>query len=374
MNRMIRRIGLGLRYVIQGAAFAAGLSGPGQAETVSTSAGPLSITAIATGLTEPWGLDFLPDGEFLLTERDGRLLLFSDGKVKSVTGIPDIWAEGQGGLLDVMVPRDFPRTREIWLTYTATGTGGGATAVGKGRLSEDGTRLDAFTPLWQGSYSTSGRHFGSRVIEAPDGSIFVTTGERGTGPDGMQAQDPTLPEGKTIHLTRDGAPATKLGGALAGVYSLGHRNAQGAAFDADGALWLVEHGAMGGDELNLIRQGTNYGWPVISYGLNYNGAKIGVGQEKTGMEQPVHFWDPSIAPSGLMIYQGDLLRDWRGDMFTGSLNSDFISRLDPQSGFTEERIAAPETARVRDVVQASDGAIWFLSVTHGAVYRMAPER
>lgn len=343
------------------------------ASVVDTSAGRLAISPVLTGLQEPWAIDFLPDGAFVVTERDGRLLLVRDGVASAIAGTPKVWAEGQGGLLDVMVPRDFATSREVWLTFAAPLDGGGATAVGSGRLSDDGTRLEGFVTHWQGLGVPGGRHFGSRLVEGVDGTIFVTTGDRGTGPEGMEAQDPMRPEGKVIRLTRDGKPATTLPGHAPGVFSLGHRNAQGAALDAQGNLWLVEHGARGGDELNRIEANRNYGWPVITYGVNYNGRPIGEGSEKAGMEQPVLYWDPSIAPSGLMVYQSDLIPGWRGDMFTGSLNSDFISRLDPDNRYAEERIAAPETARVRDVAQAPDGSIWFLSVIDGAVYRMAPE-
>jgi glucose/arabinose dehydrogenase len=155
------------------------------------------------------------------------------------------------------------------------------------------------------------------------------------------------------------------------VLSIGHRNPQGAALDGQGRLWLVEHGAQGGDELNLVREGANYGWPVISYGVNYNGSRIGSGTQAEGMEQPAFYWDPSIAPSGLMIYDGAMFPEWRGDVFTGSLKFDYLSRLDPDQGYAEERISGPETGRVRDVRQAPDGAIWFLSVHEGAVFRMA---
>jgi glucose/arabinose dehydrogenase len=233
---------------------------PAMAQTLDSSAGPLRITPVVTGLTEPWGMAFLPDGGLLVTERDGRLLRVQDGIAQPITGIPQVWAEGQGGLLDVMVPRDFTTSREVWLTF------------------------DAQT----------------------------------------------------------------------------------------GALWLVEHGAMGGDEVNRIESGQNYGWPAISYGVNYDGANIGEGQAKDGMQQPLHYWDPSIAPSGLMVYRGDLFPAWQGDMFTGSLNSDFLARLDPEAGFAEERLAAPQTGRVRDVIEAPDGSIWFLSVIDGAVYRIDP--
>jgi glucose/arabinose dehydrogenase len=182
--------------------------------------------------------------------------------------------------------------------------------------------------------------------------------------------------GKVILLNPDGSPAIEQEGWMPGALSLGHRNIQGAALDLSGRLLTVEHGAQGGDELNAPEAGRNYGWPVISYGINYNGDPIGQGTELKGMEQPLHYWDPSIAPSGLMVYSGKLVPEWKGDIFFGSLNSDFLGRLDPdtaaETGFFEERISAPETGRVRDVVEAPDGAIWFLSVYDGAVYRMAP--
>lgn len=347
---------------------------PAQAGTIDSSIGALEVTPVVTGLTEPWGLAFLPGGDFLVTERDGRLLWVQDGQTSEVSGAPQVWAGGQGGLLDVMVPRDFATTREVWLTYAAPVDGGGATAVGKGVLSADGRRLEGFTQLWVGQGSDSGRHFGSRVVEGADGSVFVTTGDRGTGPEGLQAQDPQRPEGKVIRLTRDGQPSAAFPDHAPGVFSSGHRNAQGMTLDAQGNLWLVEHGAQGGDELNRIEPNRNYGWPVISYGVNYGGTRIGEGQAKPGMEQPQHYWDPSIAPSGLMVYQGNLFPDWRGDFFTGSLNSDFLSRLDPDERFAEERLASPETARVRDVAEAPDGSIWFLSVIDGAVYRIGPAK
>jgi aldose sugar dehydrogenase len=179
-----------------------------------------------------------------------------------------------------------------------------------------------------------------------------------------------------IHLTRDGSPATLLPDALPGVYSSGHRNPQGAALDLDGRLLTVEHGAKGGDELNAPAVARNYGWPIASYGVNYNGKTIGLGTSLPGTEQPLHYWDPSIAPSGLMVYSGALIPEWRGDIFFGSLNSDFLGRLDPDTpaatGYAEERLASPATGRVRDVVEAPDGAIWFLSVGNGAAYRLAP--
>ncbi|MGL6210712.1 MAG: PQQ-dependent sugar dehydrogenase [Paracoccaceae bacterium] len=340
--------------------------------TVQTDAGPMQITPVITGLDEPWGVAFLPDGAVLVTERAGRLLIVRDGATAAIKGVPDVVARGQGGLLDVMIPRDFADSREVWLSFSASVQGRAATAVGKGRLSDDGTQLEGFQTLYAGDGVGGGKHFGSRVIEARDGTVYLTTGDRGTGPAGMESQDPARVEGKVIHLNRDGSPATTRDGWRPGVYSLGHRNAQGAAIGPDGALWLVEHGAQGGDEVNRVVEGRNYGWPVITYGENYGGGAIGVGTKAPGMEQPEHYWDPSIAPSGMMFYSGALIPAWKGDIFTGSLNTDFISRLDLDRGFAEERITAVETGRVRDVVEAPDGAIWFLSVLEGAAYRLAP--
>ncbi len=344
--------------------------------TVETGAGPMEITLVARGLDEPWGLAFLPDGDYLVTERAGRLWLARGDVRHRVAGAPEVFALGQGGLLDVMVPSDFATSREIWLTFALPVGKGAATATGVGRLTDDGARLEGFQTVFIGDAAPGGRHFGARLVEMPDGTIAVTTGERGTGPDGLQAQDPLSSLGKLILLNRDGSPAIVQEGWLPGALSMGHRNVQGAALDLSGKLLTVEHGAQGGDELNAPEAGRNYGWPVITYGIDYSGNPIGEGQAKTGMEQPLHYWDPSIAPSGLVVYSGKLVPEWKGDLFFGSLNSDFLGRLDPETpagtGYAEERFAAPETGRVRDVVEAPDGSIWFLSVRDGAVYRMAP--
>jgi glucose/arabinose dehydrogenase len=346
------------------------------ANSVETSAGPMAVTPMLQGLDEPWAIAFLPDGGILVTERDGRLLLAAGPDVRSVEGVPEVAAEGQGGLLDVLVPADFAQTREVWLSYSALAGDGLATAAGKGRLSEDGAALADFQTVFLGDAAPGGRHFGSRLVEMPDGSIALTTGDRGTGPEGLQSQDPMSSIGKVVLLNRDGSPAVVRDGWRPGVLSLGHRNIQGAALDLSGRLLTVEHGAQGGDELNAPELGRNYGWPVITYGENYGGGRIGEGTARDGMEQPIHYWDPSIAPSGMMIYSGKLVPDWTGDIFFGSLNSDYLGRLDPDSpgptGFAEERISAPETGRVRDVVEAPDGSIWFLSVFDGAAYRVAP--
>jgi glucose/arabinose dehydrogenase len=358
------------------AAALAVLPGLALAGDVETSAGTLAITTMLEGLEEPWGIDFLPDGAFVVTEREGRLLLARDGVPNDISGLPEVFTEGQGGLLDVLVPRDFNTSREVWISFAAPVDGGGATAAGRGRLSEDGSSLTDFKTVFTGNSFTGGRHFGSRLVELSDGRIALTTGDRGTGPDGLQAQDPMISVGKVIILNRDGSPGVTQEGWMPGAYSVGHRNIQGATLDLEDRLLTVEHGAQGGDELNAPEEGLNYGWPIISYGENYGGGKIGEGSDNPGMEQPLHYWDPSIAPSGLLVYSGKLVPDWKADIFFGSLNSDFLGRLDPdtpaKTGFAEERITAPETGRVRDVVEGPDGAIWFLSVYDGAVYRMGP--
>lgn len=335
----------------------------------------VQIEQVAKGLEEPWAIGFLPGGDVLVTERGGRLLRLPPGGAAavSVTGLPKLALIGQGGLLDVMVPRDFATSRRIWLSYAAPAAGGAGTAAGFGRLSPDGTRLEEFQAVMAPVGRPGGRHFGARLVEARDGSVFLTTGDRGQG-DLAQALEG--PEGKVLHFGPDGAPLTApefAGKAVwPGLYSYGHRNIQGAALDAGGRLLTVEHGAKGGDELNAPLPGRNYGWPVISYGRDYSGAKIGEGRAKPGMEQPLHYWDPSIAPSGLMVYDAVLFAAWRGQIFTGSLNSDLIAQLDPAKGYAEMRMARDETARVRDIRQAPDGTIWFLSVYEGAIYRITP--
>lgn len=219
-----------------------------------------------------------------------------------------------------------------------------------------------------------GRHFGSRVVEARDGTLFVTLGDRG---DDDSAQDRSSHNGSVVRLNRDGSvPADNPFAGQAGVrpeiWSWGHRNPQGAALDRAGALWVVEHGARGGDEVNRIRKGANHGWPVISYGRHYSGARIGEGTAKPGLEQPAFYWDPSIAPSGMTIYSGRLWPQWRGHILVGSLKLDHLSRLAGDPLREAERIAGPQTERVRDVVEAPDGSIWFISETRGAIYRMTP--
>ncbi len=356
--------------------FAGFVGGPALA--LQTSAGPVTVEQMATGLDQPWGLDFLPDGDWLITEREGQLRYFDgEGADWVVEGVPAVVAEGQGGLLDVMIPKDFAASREVFLSLSAPQVRGEGTALVAGRLSEDGRRLEEVRTVFEMSLGSSGgRHFGSRIVEAPDGTLFLTVGDRG---DRLSAQDLTRHSGSVVRVARDGSvpddnPFVGQAIALPEIWSYGHRNPQGAALDLEGNLWVNEHGARGGDEVNLVKKGANYGWPIISYGTHYSGAKIGEGTSKDGMEQPKHYWDPSIAPSGMMVYSGALWPEWEGDVFVGSLKFGLISRLEASGEelVEAEQIEGPETERLRDIVEAPDGSIWFLSVGQGSAYKITP--
>jgi glucose/arabinose dehydrogenase len=331
------------------------------------------IQPVIEGLDTPWAVAPLPDGGALVTERDGRLLFAKDGQASQIGGVPKVRAEGQGGLLDITLARDFAQSRTVFLTYSKPQAGGGSgTALARAEFPAGASQLENLTELFaMKPGSTGGRHFGSRVVEATDGTLFVTIGDRGDGP---AAQDVSRHDGSVIRVARDGSiPRDNpfVGGdGLPEIWSFGHRNPQGAGLDLQGNLWVVEHGARGGDEVNRVERGSNYGWPVISYGRHYSGAKIGEGTAKPGMEQPVFYWDPSIAPSGLLVYSGKMFPDWRGDMFVGSLKFDYISRLSGTPLREVEQIKTDETIRVRDIVEAPDGAIWFVSEGEGTVYRM----
>ena len=350
-----------------------------QHKTFDTSAGAVAVAQVAGPFDHPWAVAFLPGGDMLVTERGGRLWrLGPDGARAEVTGVPAVKAAGQGGLLDVVAARDFAGTREIFLTYSEPAGGKSRTAVAVARLGDDGERLENLRIIFRQQPAVDAtRHYGSRVVEAPDGTLWVTLGERGLS---SQAQNPISHLGKVVRIARDGsAPRDNpfVGGiALDEIWSFGHRNPQGAALDpATGALWIVDHGAKGGDEINKPEGGRNYGWPVISYGTTYAGTQIGEGTEKEGMEQPLYYWDPSIAPSGMMIYSGKLWPGWQGDIFVGALKLKLISRLDRvgDSITGEERLFKGIYGRVRDVREGPKGAIWFLTdEDEGALYRVTP--
>ncbi len=350
-------------------------AGAALSAAIATSAGQAQVEPAATGLDEPWAIGFLPDGGVLITERAGRLLLLRDGALSQVAGVPTVANVGQGGLLDILVPRDFAETRELFFSYAKPQRRGEGTAVLKARLSDDGSALLETQTIFEiAEGSSGGRHFGSRLVEAPDGTLFLTVGDRGDRP---SAQDLRRENGSVLRIARDGGipadnPFAGQPDARPAIWSYGHRNPQGAALDLDGNLLTVEHGAQGGDEINRIEPGANYGWPVISYGRHYSGQPIGVGTAAPGLQQPAFFWDPSMAPSGMMVYSGKLWPDWRGDIFVGSLKFDYIARLDGDPLTEVEQIEGDPTQRVRDVREAPDGSIWFLSVGNGTAYRMTP--
>ena len=347
------------------------------AEVLPTGSGEARVARMAEGLDTPWALAFLPGGAMLVTERDsGRLLLIEDGRARAVRGVPRVENSGQGGLLDVVAARDFATSREIFLTYSEPRPEGAGTALAVARLADGPALADLRVIFRQVSPSRGGRHFGSRVVEAPDGTLFVTVGDRGAR---AEAQSLQSHKGKLLRIARDGRapsgnPFMGRQGALDTIWSYGHRNAQGAALDGQGRLWTVEHGARGGDEINRPEPGRNYGWPVISYGREYSGGRIGQGTDAPGMEQPRFYWDPSIAPSGMAIYSGRLWPDWRGHIFVGSLKFDMISRLSAAGGGLAERARLFEGryARIRDIREAPDGALWFIAESDGALYRMTP--
>lgn len=342
-----------------------------RAPEVSTDATP-QVNEITTRLNSPWGMAFLPDGRLLVTERPGTLRVVTQGGEISapVNGVPDVVSAGQGGLLDVSLAPDFSENRMVYLTFSeARGDGKNGTSVARGRLSDDEQRLEGVEvifrqmPPWD-----SNLHFGSRLVWDRDGLLYVTLGERSHVEPRQLAQDPTTHIGKVVRIRPDGSapegnPFVGKEGANE-VWSLGHRNIQAAALHPQtGELWVVEHGPQGGDEINIPKAGKNYGWPVITYGEDYGGGPIGEGiTKKEGMEQPIYYWDPVIAPSGMTFYTGAMFEEWQGDLLVGSLNPGELVRLvlDGETVVGEERLL-PDVGRVRDVVQGPDGAVWLVT-------------
>ena len=339
------------------------------------------VTDVARGLEHPWGLAFLPDGRLLVTERPGRLRLVDrDGRLSApLTGVPAVYARGQGGLLDVALSPGFAQDRLVYLSFSEPGDGGAGTAVARGRLGERG--LEGTEVVWRQQPKVDGaNHWGSRLVFRPDGTLFVTVGDRFAYRD--RAQDLAVTLGKIVRIDPDGSvprdnPFLGRDGTRPEIWSYGHRNVQAAALDARGQLWTVEHGARGGDELNHPEPGKNYGWPVITYGVDYSGARIGVGTAQPGMEQPVYYWDPVIAPSGAVFYTGSLFPDWRSDLLVGSLRPGALVRLRIADGRVtqEERYLGDLGERIRDVRQAPDGAVYLLTdSSRGRILRLDPTR
>jgi len=344
--------------------------------------GQLSHTVVAEGLVEPWGLALLPDGNWLVTERPGRLrIITADGQVgEPVTGLPDVDARGQGGLLDVVTGPDFANDRMIYWSYAEPRDGGNATSVARGMLSEDGTRVTGVEVIFRALPTYDGdKHYGSSLAFAPDGKLFITLGERSDAPMRPQAQDLGSHMGKTIRINADGSvpadnPYVGQDGALPEIWSLGHRNVQGIAIGADGAVWTVEHGTRGGDEVNLDQAGLNYGWPEVAYGIEYRGGEINEGiTQKEGTEQPVYYWDPVIAPGGMALYDGAMFPGWQGNLLVAALKEKHIARLVIEDGRVvgEERLLTDLGDRIRDVAVGPDGAVWVVTdETNGKLVRL----
>ena len=358
---------------------------PAWAQTVESSAGNLTATVIAEGLDHPWALSFLPDGRMLVTERSGQLRVISDGVAgEPIEGTPDVYNEGQGGLLDLALAPDFETSGQIYLTFSERAADAGlqrgqGTAVLSARLvleGDSGHLEDQRVIFRMNRFTTTNRHFGSRVVIGNDGNLFVTLGERG---DQNRAQDFGDLAGAIVRIAPDGSVPDdnpKPEGWAPELWSKGHRNPQGATLRDDGALFTVEHGARGGDEVNMPKPGANYGWPVITYGMDYSGVPIGEGTEKEGLEQPLHYWDPSISPSGLDFYDGALLPDWQGDLLAGGLSGQLLVRLDMEGDAVvgEERLFEGQLGRIRDVRVGPDGGIYLLTdEDNGRLIRVAPE-
>jgi glucose/arabinose dehydrogenase len=345
------------------------LASPAAAATFQTSAGHVETTVVADGLRNPWGLQFLPDGALLVTEREGDIRIVKDGTVgASLPGLPDIAVGGQGGLLDVATGCGFAENGTIFVSYSKPGDGGFGTAVARATLVRDGAtggRLENASEIFSmNRMSRGGRHFGSRIVVAPDCTLFITTGDRGDAPRAQVMDDHA---GAVIRINGDGTVPSDnpyaQGGGLPELWSKGHRNPQGAVFDpVDNVLLTVEHGARGGDEINRPQAGRNYGWPVITYGRDYSGLSIGEGTEKAGLEQPLMYWDPSIAPSGMAVYQGSMFPEWKDDVFVGALAGMMLVRVERDGErFKEaERLFENELGRVRDVRIHPDGSFYLL--------------
>ncbi|MCB1478549.1 MAG: PQQ-dependent sugar dehydrogenase [Rhodobiaceae bacterium] len=356
-------------------------AGQASAQRFETEKHTLNVETFADGLEHPWGLAFLSDGRVLVSERPGRIrLVETDGSLSApLEGAPPTRSFGQGGMLDIALDPDFAETSRVFITYAHVEGGEAGTAVWRARLITEGTpRLeDGKTIFRMNKLTSKGQHFGSRIVFAPDKTMWVTVGERGQG---ERAQDASDHAGSVLRMDRDGnAPAGnpfvgKEGDDL--IWSIGHRNPQGAAFNPwMKALWTVEHGARGGDEINMPQAGLNYGWPVISYGTHYSGFKIGEGTEKPGMEQPLYYWDPSIAPSGMEFYTGDAFAGWKGDVFLGALKYQLLVRLTLDGGriMAEERMLEELGERIRAVKQGPDGNLYLLTDSpDGRILKISP--
>lgn len=341
----------------------------------------INSTILTSGLSQPWGIASLPDGRLLVTEKGGRLrLVTSTGTVSSpITGLPEVNSGGQGGLLGLCIDPQFETNRMIFWVFAEAVAGGNVTAVAKGRLSDDETIIEDATVIYRATPAHSSElHYGGRVIFDNTGHLLVSTGERSNLATRPLAQSVTGSLGKVIRITTEGlsAPSNPTfgdAGALPELYSIGHRNPQGLAIHpTTGELWQSEHGPRGGDEINIVKGGANYGWPVITYGIEYGGQPIGGAiQQQTGMEQPVYYWDPVISPSGIAFYRGNRVPEWENNLFIGALSGKHIARLVIEDNVVvgEERLLAGENQRFRDITQGHDDALYAIT-DEGRLYRI----
>lgn len=338
------------------------------------------VVTLTQDLEQPWGMAFLPDGRLLITERPGRLRVFANGRLEraSIGGVPRVYASGQGGLLDICLHPGFADNRTLYLSYSGPGDGGVATVLARAEF-RDGGGLRNVQPIFEALPRTSGGlHFGSRIVFDRAGLIYVTAGERYQMQRAQRLDDLG---GKVMRLRDDGSvppdnPFVGRAGVRPEIFSYGHRNPQGMAMNpATGRIWLVEHGPRGGDELNLLKAGANYGWPLATHGIDYSGSVISPNKSLPGMENPVRVWVPSISPSGLAFYTGDRFPGWKGSLFTGALSNNALFRieLDGERYVGEERLLVDLLPYIRDVRQGPDGLIYIVTHTDsGGLYRLEP--
>ena len=362
----------------------AGLLALAAAPSVAQSQPSPKAQTVASGLQNPWAVAFLPDGRFLVTERPGRLrVVNADGQVQpAVQGLPEVAAGGQGGLLDVITDSAFASNRTIYFCFSEPGKGTtNSTALARARLSQDAKRLEDVKVIFsQQPKFSSTAHFGCRIVERPDGTLFLTLGDRFSRRDDAQTLDNH--HGKVVRVAKDGAipkdnPFVGKAGALPEIWSYGHRNSQGATLAPDGSLWTHEHGARGGDEINRPQPGKNYGWPQVSFGVNYDGSKIGSGDSAApGLEPPLHHWTPSIAPSGMAFLTSDRYgAGWKGNLFVGSLKFEYLDRIELKDGkvVAEHKLLEDVGQRIRDVRQGPDGLLYVVTDSpSGKLLRLLP--
>jgi glucose/arabinose dehydrogenase len=343
---------------------------------------PYEGKVLTSDLKNPWGVAPLPDGRLIITEKAGTMrIVKTTGELSApITGIPAVSADGQGGLLGIRPDPDFAQNRMLYWVFSEPLPEGTLTAVAKGKLSQDEKKIEGATVIYRATPAYKGTlHYGGRILFDKSGNLVVSTGERSDLATRPQAQQLNSALGKVVRITKDGKPLDSnpfvgTGNAKAEIYSYGHRNVQGLAWHpVTGDLWETEFGPRGGDELNRVEAGKNYGWPVITYGIEYGGAKIGDAiQQKSGMEQPMYYWDPVVSPSGMTFYSGNAIPEWKNNLFIGGLSSMHIARLviDNNKVMGEERLLAGENQRFRDVTEGSDGALYAVT-DQGRLYRIA---